>query len=135
MAFRPCRLFLLAEISRAIRVVLGLVGEAGFDGVVVDVFTVPQEAFAIPDALVGKTGLPDFKLVAQFFFSAVRELSFDEPDRLFDSHAAIERELQVEMVRHRDKVMQLEFPGGDIVSQNVDKEIGHALGQTAQVMP
>lgn len=86
-----------------------------------------QEALAVPDALVGKTGLPDFKLAAQFFFGAIREISFHEPDRLFNRLAAIEGELQMEMVRHRDKVMQPEFLGGDIGSQNVDKEIGHAL--------
>jgi hypothetical protein len=34
----------------------------------------------------------------------------------------------MEMVGHCDKVMQLEFPGGDVGPQNVDKEIGHAFG-------
>ena len=36
-AFRPCGPFLFAEISRAIRIVLGAVGKAGFDGVIVNV--------------------------------------------------------------------------------------------------
>src|SRR5258708_25921450 len=88
----------------------------------------PQEAFAVPDALVRKTGLPDFELVAQFLFRAIREISFHEPDRLFNRPAAIESELQMEMVGHHDEIMQPEFFGGDIGSQNVDEEIGHAFG-------
>ena len=128
MAFRPCSLFLLAEISRAIWIVLRRVGEASFDGIIVNVCAVPQETLAVPDALVGKTRLPDFKLAAQFFFSAIRKVSFHKPDRLFNRLATIESELQMEMVGHHDEVMQPEFFGGDIGSQNVDKEIGHAFG-------
>jgi len=121
-------LFPFAEISRAIRIGLGPVGKAGFDGIVVDVFTMPQEALAVPDALVRKARLPDFKLIAQFFLGAIRKVSFNESDRLFNRLAAIESELQVEMVGHGDKVMQLEFFGDDIGSQNVDEEVGHAFG-------
>ena len=120
-------LFLSAEIRRAIRIVLGGIGEAGFDGSVVNVFPMPQKALAVPDAFVGKAGLPDFELVTQFFFGAIRKVSFHEPDRLFNRLAAIESELQMEMVGHRDEVMQPEFFGGDVGSQNVDKEVGHAV--------
>src|SRR5215831_2846548 len=127
VAFRPCGLFLLAEISRTVRIVLRLVGETGFDGVLIDVFTVTQKTFAVPDALVGKTGLPDFELVAQFLFRAIREISFYKPDRLLNRLAAIKGELQMEMIGHRDKVMQPEFFGGNIGSENVNKEIGHAF--------
>ena len=101
---------------------------AGFDGIVVNVCPVPQEALAVPDALVRKAGLPNFELVAQFFLGAIRKVPFDESDRLFNRLAAIESELQMEMVGHCDKIMQLEFFGNDIGSQNVDKEIGHAFG-------
>jgi hypothetical protein len=121
-------LFLFAEISGAVRIVLRLVGKAGFNGVFVDVFTVPQEAFTVPDSLVGKPGLPDFKPASQFLFRAIREPSFHEPDGLFNRLAIIESELQMEMVGHHDEVMQPEFFGGDIGSQNVDKEVGHAFG-------
>src|SRR5260221_10979457 len=88
----------------------------------------PQEAFAVPDALVRKTGLPDFKPASQFLFRAIREISFHEPDRLFNRHIAIKGELQMEMVGHHYEIMQPEFLGGDIVPQNVDKEICHAFG-------
>jgi len=87
-----------------------------------------QEAFTVPDALVRKTGLPDFIAAAQFLLRAIRESSFHEPDRLFNRRAAIESELQMEMVGHNDEVMQPEFFGDDIDSQNVDKEVGHAFG-------
>lgn len=76
----------------------------------------PQEALAVPDALVRKTGLPDFKSAVQFLFRAIRELSFHEPDRPFNRPAAIESELQMEMVGHYDEVMQPEFFGGDVGS-------------------
>lgn len=88
----------------------------------------PEETLAVPDALVRKTGLPDFKPAAQFFFCTIREPSFHEPDCLFNRPAAIESELQMEMVGHHDEVMQPEFFGGDIVPQNVNKEVGHAFG-------
>jgi hypothetical protein len=61
--------------------------------------------------------LPDFKLVAQFFLGAIRKPSFHEPDSFFNRLAAIESELQMEMVGHCDKVMQLEFFGGDVGSR------------------
>jgi hypothetical protein len=88
----------------------------------------PQETFAVPDALVGKTRLPDFKPAAQFLFRAIRKSSFHEPDRLFKRFAAIKSELQMEMVGHHDEIMQPELFGGEVVSQNVDEEIGHAFG-------
>jgi hypothetical protein len=87
-----------------------------------------QEALAVPDALVGKAGLPDFKPAAQFLFGAIREISFHEPDCSFNRPAAIESELQMEMVGHHDEVMQPEFLLGDVGSQNVNKEIGHPFG-------
>jgi hypothetical protein len=33
----------------------------------------------------------------------------------------------MKMVGHHDEIMQPEFFGGEVVSQNVDKEIGHAF--------
>lgn len=61
-------------------------------------------------------------------FRAIREPSFHEPDRLFNRLAVVESELQMEMVGHHDEIMELEFLGGDIVPQNVNKEVGHAFG-------
>jgi hypothetical protein len=124
----PVGFFLLAEISGTIRIVLGLVGQPGFDRIIVNVCAVLQEAFAVPDALVGKAWLPDFKLAAQFLFRAIREISFHEPDCSFNRPAAIQSELQMEMIGHHDEVMQPEPFGDDIGSQNVDKEVGHAFG-------
>jgi hypothetical protein len=124
----PVGFFLLAERSGTIRIVLGLVGQPGFDGIIANVCAMPQEALAVPDALVGKAGLPDFKPASQFLFCAIREISFHEPDRPLNRLAAIESELQMEMVGHHDEVMQPELFGGDIGPQNIDKEIGHAFG-------
>jgi hypothetical protein len=52
--------FLLAQISRAIRIVFGTACQAGFDGIVVNVVLMREETLLVDDAHFGKTALPDF---------------------------------------------------------------------------
>lgn len=79
------------------------------------------------NAHLGKSALPDLSQVPQFFLQAVGESALDELHGPFNGRIACDREQQMQVVRHDDEIVQLEFSRRNVGTQHVDQQQGIAL--------
>ena len=114
--------FLLCQVSVAVGVLLGSIGEPCFDRVLNDIFAMLPEALSITDPDLGKSTLPDLCLISEFPAETVGEPTLDQLHGFFDGHVARQRHQQVQMIWQDDEVMELKFTCRYLQSQHVDEK-------------
>ena len=62
------------------------------------------------------------------FFARNEKFSFDQLDRLLNRHTGWDRQQDVNMITHHDKLVDFELSLSCITSEHLDKQAGHSLG-------
>ena len=95
--------------------------------IVVDVELMRTKCGIISHLNVGKSALPYPSLEAKFPFCAIGEIAFDELYRLFNRHVIADRDEQVNMVPHDDKIVNLELTFAYVTAKHVREQIRHGV--------
>src|ERR1051325_256483 len=119
---------LLPEIRRAIRILFCRPRQTRLHRVLINIFPVRQKTFPVPNPLIRESGLPDLALKPEFLLRPVRKISLNQLYRLLHGYRRIERDDQVEMVRHHNKIIQYELLCCDIIPKHINQEICHPVG-------
>ena len=78
------------------------------NGILVNVLAIVKVVFVIPNAMIGKTFLPNLQVRLTGLSDLVREAAFDVLHCTFEGDI-IRRQNEVNVVRHHDKFVQQEL--------------------------
>ena len=118
-------------IGRGEGVVLGVLAEAGANGVVVDVVAVCEEVFAVSHTAVSEASLPDRK----FGTKAAGEAALQELHGALECDV-FECEKDMDVVGHDDEGVEFVMAFAAVVLEGVEEELGVRFGlEEAKTVP
>ncbi len=121
-------LLLLFEISRSVRKLLRRIHKPSLHRIHIDILPMLEKAPSISDPHFRKPLLPNFTWIGEFLLRSVGKTALDQLHGSFNTAHVVDRQQQMHVVRHDDKIVDGEFPGADMRAQYINEQRGQAFG-------